>query len=78
MAVKPEGKIKKGRPRLRWIDEINFDVKACSIRCLRMVALDAQKMEEVIGGGQYSTMSYLEIFLRLATFLEITSHFQRF
>ena len=36
--VQQEGRRKKGRPRLRWIDEINYDATPSGIRNWGMVA----------------------------------------
>ena len=49
MVLKPEGKErKKGSSNLRWIDEINYGTKACSMRNWRMFALDREMRKEFL------------------------------
>jgi hypothetical protein len=38
MLVKPEGKSKKGRPRMRWMDSVEKDLKNLAVINLKTIA----------------------------------------
>jgi hypothetical protein len=48
MKTKMEGKRKRGRPRKRWIDEVEEDLKILGKRNWHVVASDRQEWRRII------------------------------
>jgi hypothetical protein len=48
MTTKMEGTWKKGRPRKRWIDEVEEDLKIMGIRNWHAVSKDRQDWREIV------------------------------
>jgi hypothetical protein len=48
MTTKMEGTRKRGRPRKRWIDEAEEDLKIMGIRNWHEVAKDRQKWRKIV------------------------------
>jgi hypothetical protein len=48
MTTKVEGTRKRGRPRKRWIDEVEEDLKIMGIRNWHSVAKDRQEWRKIV------------------------------
>jgi hypothetical protein len=48
MSTKMEGTRKRGRPRKRWIDEVEKDLKIMGIRNWHAVAKDRQEWRKIV------------------------------
>jgi hypothetical protein len=48
MTTKMEGTRKRGRPRKRWIDEVEEDLKIMGIRNWHAVARDRQEWRKIV------------------------------
>jgi hypothetical protein len=48
MTTKMEGTRKRGRPRKRWIDEVEEDLKIMGIRNWHSVAKDCQEWRKIV------------------------------
>jgi len=45
---KLEGRRGRGRPRLRWINDVEDDLRKLSLKCWRTKALDREEWESII------------------------------
>jgi hypothetical protein len=50
--AKPEGKCGVGRPRLRWLDDVEADIKALGVKRWRTKAQDRIRVVGNSKGGQ--------------------------
>jgi hypothetical protein len=48
---KPEG-IRRGRPRLRWLVEVEKDLREMKLKRLRQIAVDREEWASVIKGAK--------------------------
>ena len=49
IAWKPVGRRLKGRPRLRWIDDVEDDLRAMNIRRWRILVDDRKEWKSIVG-----------------------------
>jgi hypothetical protein len=52
--AKTGGRRRLGKPRVRWLDEVNKDARFMGIRKWWMMTLDKVRLEEASSGGQDS------------------------
>jgi hypothetical protein len=45
---KPEGRRGVGRPRLRWLDDVEADIKALDVKRLRIKAQDRKEWSAIL------------------------------
>jgi hypothetical protein len=46
--AKPEGRRRVGRPRLRWLDDVEADIKAVGVKRWRIKAQDRKEWSAVL------------------------------
>jgi hypothetical protein len=49
--AKPEGRCRAGRPRLRWLDDIEANIKALGVKRWRIKAQDRKEVISSSKGG---------------------------
>jgi hypothetical protein len=49
--AKPEGRRGVGRPRLRWLNDVEADIKALGVKRWRIKAQDRKKWSAILKGG---------------------------
>jgi hypothetical protein len=47
--AKPEGRRGVGRPRMRWMDDVEADIKALGVERWRIKAQDRKEWSEILG-----------------------------
>jgi hypothetical protein len=46
--AKPEGKLVVGRPRLRWLDDVEADIKAIGVKRCRIKAQERKEWPAIL------------------------------
>jgi hypothetical protein len=50
--IKPDGRRRVGRPKLRWMDLIDVDLRVLNVRRWKRRALDRTEWKKCLGSGQ--------------------------